>query len=162
MSDKAKVNRFYSVGENKGYSRRDMFNEILSIAQGDGTYKGEEIDLERLVAAANYELMLMDNKRKNTGEAKDPLESDYAKAIMKDVIPFVERKAKTVSQLVNEVTAAGVKSPKGGAYATAWVARVLSHLVNTSDRIVKEVVIVDKVDKDGLKGQVKATGYRLS
>lgn len=151
----AEKRKFYNTGDAKGFTKAIFFQTVLDMANG------EDVD-EKMIAlvgeAASYELEGIANRAnsKATGERKDPLESDYAKALSAAIVPLVNGNPQTAKQLIDAATAKGKVSPKGIPFAAPWVSRVL----NATPGIISEKIVVDTVDAKGLKAQREVTAYK--
>ena len=144
--------RFYNTGTAKGFTKAIFFKAVLDLANGEDI--GEMIDL--VAAAAEYELEGINLKaEKGDGEAKDPLASDYAQAIVKDVISLIGAEPMTAKELSEAATKLGKLAPSGKPYAPAWIARVAKNTVG----IVVTEKIVNKVDAKNLKSQAMVAAY---
>ena len=152
MSEKRK---FYNTGDAKGFTKAIFFNTVLAMANG------EDVD-EKLVdlvgQAAEYEIEGINARAsaKSTGEHKDPLESDYAKALSAAIVPLIDGTPRTAKELIEMATAKGKVSPKGTPFAAPWVSRVL----NATAGVTAVKKVVEKTDAKGLKAQAEVTAYK--
>lgn len=148
--------KFYNTGDAKGFTKQIFFNEVLKLA------RGEDVDAamaDLVAAAAEYELEGIASRASSsaaTGEKKDPLASDYAKALSAAIVPLVDGTPKTAKELIAAATAKGKLAPNGKEFAAPWVSRVL----NATDGVVAVKKIVDTVDAKGLKSQREVTAYK--
>lgn len=154
MADKR---RFYNCEDEgtKGFSKKVFFEYVLKMASGD-EMTDAQVDL--IARAAEYELEGIANRptKAGTGEAKDPLHSDYANALREAIVPLVGAEPKSAKELVDAATAKGKIAPSGKAFSAPWVSRVL----NTEDGIVAVKKVVETVDAKGLKAQREVTAYK--
>lgn len=151
----AEKRKFYNTGDAKGFTKGTFFQTVLDIVNGEDV----SADLTNLVAqAAQYELEGIAAKAgsKATGERKDPLESDYAKALSAAIVPLISATPQTAKELIDAATKKGAMSPKGTPFAAPWVSRVL----NATPGIVAVKKVVEKVDAKGLKSQAEVTAYK--
>lgn len=148
--------KFYNTGDAKGFTKAIFFNEVLKLARGEEV----EANMAELVAqAAEYELEGIAARATTgtaTGEKKDPLASDYAKALSAAIVPLVDGTPRTAKELVEMATSKGKVAPNGNAFAAPWVSRVL----NATAGVVAVKKIVDTVDAKGLKAQREVTAYK--
>lgn len=147
--------KFYNTGDAKGFTKQIFFNEVLKMARGEEV----EAAMAELVAqAAEYELEGIASRTttSGTGEKKDPLASDYAKALSAAIVPLVDGTPKTAKELIAAATAKGKLAPNGKDFAAPWVSRVL----NATEGVVAVKKIVDTVDAKGLKAQREVTAYK--
>lgn len=147
--------KFYNTGDAKGFTKAVFYQAVLDMANGNEVPD----DVVNLVAAAaEYELEGIANRAtaKGTGERKDPLESDYAKALSAAIVPLIGAQPKTAKELIEAADAKGLKSPKGTSFAAPWVSRVL----NATPGVVAVKKIVEKIDSKGLKSQAEVTAYK--
>lgn len=147
--------KFYNTGDAKGFTKAVFFNEVLKLARGEEV----EAAMAELVAqAAEYELEGIASRvsAAGTGEKKDPLASDYAKALSAAIVPLVDATPRTAKELVEMATAKGKVAPNGNSFAAPWVSRVL----NATEGVVAVKKIVDAVDGKGLKSQREVTAYK--
>lgn len=147
--------KFYNSGDAKGFTKAIFFATVKAMADG------EDVDqklVDLVAAAAAYEIDGIEAKSdaKATGEKKDPLESDYAKALARDIVPFIDANPKTAKELIDTATKHGKLSPKGTVYAAPWVSRVL----NATPGVTAVKKVVEKVDAKGLKSQAEVTAYK--
>lgn len=147
--------KFYNTGDAKGFTKQIFFNEVLKMARGEEV---EAAMADLVAAAAEYELegIASRTSTSGTGEKKDPLASDYAKALSAAIVPLVDGTPKTAKELIAAATAKGKLAPNGKDFAAPWVSRVL----NATDGIVAVKKIVDTVDAKGLKAQREVTAYK--
>lgn len=152
----AEKRKFYNTGDAKGFTKAIFFQTVLAMANG------EDVD-DKMVAlvaeAANYELEGIEARAgsKTTGERKDPLESDYAKALSAAIVPLIDGTPRTAKELVDMATAKGKVAPSTGkAFAAPWVSRVL----NATSGVVAVKKVVEKTDAKGLKSQAEVTAYK--
>lgn len=147
--------RFYNTGEAKGFKKRDFFETVLAVLTG------EEVSDEMIalvIKGAEYELEGMDVRAaKSSAEAKDPLQSEYAIAVREAMVPLVTAEPQTADAMIQAATDAGNLSPKGKPFANTWVHRVLQ----AEPGIQKVQMKVMRTSKEGLQGEVLATGYKL-
>jgi hypothetical protein len=145
---------FYNKDNAKGFTKAIFFNTVKAIAEGDDV---DQNLIDLVIAAAEYELegISLRSDSKATGEKKDPLESDYAKALSAAIVPLVGTDALTAKELIDLATSKGKLSPKGTPFAAPWVSRVL----NATAGVVATKKVVDKVDAKGLKSQSEVTAY---
>lgn len=151
----AEKRKFYNTGDAKGFTKAIFFQTVLAMANGEDV-SDEMVSL--VGAAAEYELEGISNRAssKATGEHKDPLESDYAKALSAAIVPFIDGTPRTAKELIEMATAKGKVSPKGTPFAAPWVSRVL----NATAGVVAVKKVVEKVDAKGLKSQAEVTAYK--
>lgn len=149
--------KFYNTGDAKGFTKAIYFATVKAMADGEDV----DANLVALVGAASqYEIDGIDAKAdsKATGEKKDPLESDYAKALSAAIVPLIgtgKENAKTAKELIDIATSKGKMSPKGTAFAAPWVSRVL----NATAGVIAVKKVVEKTDAKGLKSQAEVTAY---
>lgn len=147
--------KFYNTGDAKGFTKQKFFETVLAMASGEDV----EDSMTSLVAqAAEYELEGIANRAstKGTGEKKDPLQSEYAQALAKAIVPLVGTQPKTAKELIEMADAKGLKSPKGTSFAAPWVSRVL----NATEGVSAVKIVVDTTDAKGLKVQREVTAYK--
>lgn len=147
--------KFYNTGDAKGFTKAIFFSEVLKLARGEDV----EANMAELVAqAAEYELegIAARASTAGTGEKKDPLASDYAKALSAAIVPLVDGTPKTAKELIAAATAKGKLAPNGKEFAAPWVSRVL----NATEGVTAVKKIVDTVDSKGLKAQREVTAYK--
>lgn len=147
--------KFYNTGDAKGFTKAIFFSEVLKLARGEDV----EANMAELVAqAAEYELEGIASRASTagTGEKKDPLASDYAKALSAAIVPLVDGTPKTAKELIAAATAKGKLAPNGKEFAAPWVSRVL----NATEGVTAVKKIVDTVDSKGLKAQREVTAYK--
>lgn len=147
--------KFYNTGDAKGFTKATFYNQVLALARGEEV----EAAMAELVAqAAEYELegIAARASTAGTGEKKDPLASDYAKALSAAIVPLVDGTPKTAKELIAAATAKGKLAPNGKEFAGPWVSRVL----NATAGVVAVKKIVDTVDSKGLKAQREVTAYK--
>lgn len=153
---------FYGKGEAKGFKRLDLFNLMLAALKGEEI---EEKQLELMVKALEYEIEGAEiqaeaRKEKQAGkEKKNPLESDYAKALIRDIVPFVGTEPKSCQELADAAKAAGKVAPSGKPYMVAWIAQIL----RATPGIVEVTKVIEKVkNKDGvaLKSQSTVKAFK--
>lgn len=147
--------KFYNTGDAKGFTKAVFYNQVLALARGEEV----EAAMAELVAqAAEYELegIAARATTAGTGEKKDPLASDYAKALSAAIVPLVDGTPKTAKELIAAATAKGKLAPNGKEFAAPWVSRVL----NATAGVVAVKKIVDTVDAKGLKAQREVTAYK--
>ena len=148
--------KFYNTGDAKGFTKDIFFNEVLKLARGEDV----EAAMADLVAqAAEYELEGIAARASATGatgEKKDPLASDYAKALSAAIVPLVDGTPKTAKELIAAATAKGKLAPNGKEFAAPWVSRVL----NATEGVTAVKKIIDTVDAKGLKAQREVTAYK--
>lgn len=148
--------KFYNTGDAKGFTKAVFYNQVLALARGEEV----EAAMAELVAqAAEYELEGIAARAATagaTGEKKDPLASDYAKALSAAIVPLVDGTPKTAKELIAAATAKGKLAPNGKEFAAPWVSRVL----NATAGVVAVKKIVDTVDAKGLKAQREVTAYK--
>lgn len=149
--------KFYNTGDAKGFTKQIFYNEILKLARGEDV----EAAMADLVAqAAEYELEGIATRAStsaaSTGEKKDPLESDYAKALREAILPLVDGTPKSAQELIAAATAKGKLAPNGKSFAAPWTSRVL----NAAPGVVAVKKIVEVVDAKGLKSQREVTAYK--
>lgn len=148
--------KFYNTGDAKGFTKAIFFNEVLKLARGEDV----EAAMADLVAqAAEYELEGIAARASatgSTGEKKDPLASDYAKALSAAIVPLVDGTPKTAKELIAAATAKGQLAPNGKEFAAPWVSRVL----NATEGVTAVKKIIDTVDAKGLKAQREVTAYK--
>lgn len=147
--------KFYNSGDAKGFTKAIFFQTVAAMANG------EEVspELVSLVgAAAEYELEGIANRPTKAGSAdkKDPLQSDYAKALRAAIVPLVSETPHTAKELVDAATAKGKMAPTGKSFSGPWVSRVL----NAEPGIVCVKKIVEKTDAKGLKSQSEVNAYK--
>lgn len=146
--------KFYNSGDAKGFTKAIFFQTVLAMANGEDV---SDQMVALVGAAAEYELEGIANRpTKASGEKKDPLQSDYAKALRAAIVPFVDATPRTAKELVDAATAKGKMAPTGKAFSAPWVSRVL----NAEDGIVCVKKVVDKVDAKGLKSQSEVNAYK--
>ena len=148
--------KFYNTGDAKGFTKAIFFNEVLKLARGEDV----DANMAELVAqAAEYELEGIAARASaagTTGEKKDPLASDYAKALSAAIVPLVDGTPRTAKELVDMASAKGKVAPNGNKFAAPWVSRVL----NATEGVVAVKKIIDTVDAKGLKAQREVTAYK--
>lgn len=147
--------KFYNTGDAKGFTKASFYQTVLSIVNGEDVSD----ELIALVGqAAEYELEGIANKAgsKSAGERKDPLESDYAKALSAAIVPLITATPQTAKELIEAATKKGLVSPKGTPFAAPWVSRVL----NATAGVTAVKKVVEKVDAKGLKSQAEVTAYK--
>lgn len=147
--------KFYNTGDAKDFTKAVFYKTVLAMANGEEV----EDDLVDLVAqACEYELEGIANRPKNTktGEAKDPLQSDYAIALRKAILPFLTSNPATANDLVEKATSAGKIAPSGKPFSAPWVARVLK----VEDGVACVKAIVEKTNAKGLKSQVEVNAFK--
>ena len=146
--------KFYNTGDAKGFTKAVFFQTVLEMANGEEVAE----DLMALVAqAAEYELEgIAARVKTGTGERKDPLQSDYAKALAAAIVPLIGSDPKTAKELIALADSKGLKSPKGESFAAPWVSRVL----NATSGVVAVKKIVEKTDSKGLRSQSEVTAYK--
>lgn len=147
--------KFYNTGDAKGFTKAIFFSEVLKLARGEDV----EANMAELVAqAAEYELegIAARASTAGSGEKKDPLASDYAKALSAAIVPLVDGTPKTAKELIAAATAKGKLAPNGKEFAAPWVSRVL----NATEGVTAVKKIVDTVDSKGLKAQREVTAYK--
>ena len=151
----AEKRKFYNTGDAKGFTKAIFFQTVLAMANGEDV-SDEMVNL--VGAAAEYELEGISNRASSNanGEHKDPLESDYAKALRAAIVPFIDGTPRTAKELIEMATAKGKVSPKGTPFAAPWVSRVL----NATAGVVAVKKVVEKVDAKGLKSQSEVTAYK--
>lgn len=148
--------KFYNSGDAKGFTKAIFYDTVRAMAAGD------EVE-EKLVtlagAAAEYELegIALKSEGKPESEKKNPLESEYAKALSAAIVPLVDDEPKTAKELIEIATSKGRLSPKGTAFAAPWVSRVL----NNTPGVTPIKKIVDRVDAKGLTSQAEVTAYTI-
>jgi len=157
MKEQKEKRQFYNVGEAKGYTRRSFYEDVQAMLEGEElTDEAKEL----MAKAIEYELEGLDLKLANRKKTvKDPMDSEYAKAIINDIIPLLDSEiAYTTAELCQMATDEGLFSPTGKPYAQPWVSRVLRHpsMVNQVKIVSK---IVEKTGKNGLKAEHEITGY---
>lgn len=147
--------KFYNTGDAKGFTKAVFYQTVLAMANGEDV-SDEMISL--VAAAAEYEMEGIATRAssKSTGERKDPLESDYAKALSAAIVPLISSTPKTAKELIEMADAKGLKSPKGTSFAAPWVSRVL----NATPGVTAVKKVVEKVDAKGLKSQAEVTAYK--
>lgn len=151
--------KFYGSGDAKGFTRKDFFKAVESMANG------EDVSLEtmKLIAdAATYELegINLKSSKNAEGEKKDPLQSDYAVALTKAILPLLKNdEAFSAQELQTMATSKGMLAPSGKAFVVPWIARVLNAMENKG--IVKTSKIVEKTNNKGLKAQDQVDAYKL-
>lgn len=147
--------KFYNSGDAKGFTKAIFFATVKAMADGEDV---EQKMIDLVAAAADYELegIAAKSDAKATGEKKDPLESDYAKALAAAIIPYIDATPKTAKELVDLATKHGKLSPKGTSFSLPWCSRVC----NATPGIVAVKKVVDKVDAKGLKSQAEVTAYK--
>lgn len=151
----AEKRKFYNTGDAKGFTKAIFFDAVLKMANGEDV---EDNIVDLVAKAAEYELEGIANRAstKATGERKDPLESDYAKALSAAIVPFIDGTPRTAKELIEMATAKGKVSPKGTPFAAPWVSRVL----NATAGVVAVKKVVEKTDAKGLKSQAEVTAYK--
>jgi hypothetical protein len=147
---------FYNKGDAKGFTKAIFFQTVEAMANGEDVDPG----LVTLVgAAAAYELegISLKSDSKATGEKKDPLDSDYAKALAAAIVPLVPATGDglTAKELIELATSKNLLSPKGTPFAAPWVSRVL----NATAGVTATKKIVETKDAKGLKAQKEVTAY---
>lgn len=148
--------KFYNTGDAKGFTKAVFYNEVLKLA------RGEDVDAamaDLIVQAANYELegiAARASAAAASGEKKDPLASDYAKALTAAIVPLLDGNPKTAKELIDLATSKGKLAPNGRSFAAPWVSRVL----NATAGVVAVKKIVEVVDGKGLKSQREVTAYK--
>ena len=146
--------KFYNSGDAKGFTKAIFFQTVLAMANGEDV---SDQMVALVGAAAEYELEGIANRpTKASGEKKDPLQSDYAKALRAAIVPLVDATPRTAKELVDAATAKGKMAPTGKAFSAPWVSRVL----NAESGIVCVKKVVDKVDAKGLKSQSEVNAYK--
>lgn len=151
----AEKRKFYNTGDAKGFTKAIFFQTVLAMANGEDV-SDEMVNL--VGGAAEYELEGIANRAstKGSGERKDPLESDYAKALSAAIVPLIDGTPRTAKELIDMATAKGKVSPKGTPFAAPWVSRVL----NATAGVTAVKKVVEKVDAKGLKSQSEVTAYK--
>lgn len=147
--------KFYNTGDAKGFTKAVFFAEVLKLARGEEV----EATMADLVAqACEYEIEGIATRaaQAGTGEKKDPLQSDYAKALSAAILPLVNGDPKTAQELIDAATAKGHLAPNGKVFSGPWTARVLK----ATPGIVVVKKIVDTVDSKGLKSQREVNAYK--
>lgn len=155
MADKTTEKRkFYGTGDAKGFTKEIFYQTVKAMIDG------EEVDAakaELVAKACEYELEGIANRPKAAaGEKKDPLQSDYAKALRAAIVPLIDNTPKSATELSALATSKGKVAPSGKPFTGPWVVRVL----NNEPGIVKVNKIVEKVDAKGLKRQEEVTAYK--
>lgn len=146
--------RFYGVGDAKGFNKVSFYNTVIALIDG-AEVSDELVALTKL--AAEYELEGIANRPKtSSGEKKDPLQCDYAKALRQAILPFVDGTPRSAKELVDAASAKGKMAPTGKAFSCPWVSRVL----NAEPGIVAVKKIVEKTDAKGLRQQAEVTAYK--
>jgi hypothetical protein len=148
--------KFYNSGDAKGFTKAIFFQTVEAMANGEDVDPG----LVALVgAAASYELegIALKSNSKAPGEKKDPLDSDYAKALAAAIVPLVPTNGDglTAKELIELATNSGKLSPKGTPFAAPWVSRVL----NATEGVNAQKKVVETTDAKGLKSQKEVTAY---
>lgn len=146
--------KFYNTANAKGFTKAVFYQTVLAMANGE-TVSNE---LTSLVAGAcEYELDGIANRpSKVSTEKKDPLQSDYAKALRAAIVPFISDKPQTAKQLADAATAKGKMAPSGKPFSGPWISRVL----NAEPGVVCVKVVVEKTDAKGLKSQSEVNAYK--
>lgn len=145
---------FYNTGDAKGFTKAAFFQAVLDMANG---VEIADAQASLIAAAAEYELEGIANRaEKAAGEAKDPMQSNYAIAILEAFLPLLSDKPQTLNELIEKAEKKAIASPTGKDWSAAWVARVL----NKQESIEQVEVIVDHVDKNGLKQQRIKKAYK--
>lgn len=154
MTEKRK---FYNTGDAKGFTKAVFFNEVIKLANGEDV---ADDMIALIIGAAEYELEGIASRASATaanGEKKNPLDSDYAKALREAILPLIDNTPRTVPELVDAATAKGkLWAASGKPFAPTWVYRVL----NNEASVVAVKKIVETVDSKGLKAQREVTAYK--
>lgn len=153
MAETETKRMFYNRNEAKGFTRAHFFQAVLNLVSGETL---SEDTLELIKGACEYELDGIANRPKKVSERKDPLQSDYAKALREAIMPFVDGTPRSAQELCDLATAKGKMAPSGKAFSGPWVARVLKAEAGVAS--VKK--IVEKIDSKGLKAQVEVNGFK--
>ena len=154
MAEVATKRRFFNVDGNPG--KQKYYETIIALAQGEDVSDAMcEFVLNGTEFIVEGETLRAKTK---TGDAKNAMDSDYAKALYEVLKPLVPTTGSGVSatELFEALQKKGAKSPKDTDWAQVWIARVLN---GYPDEFTKVVKIVDKVDNEGLKKQVKTPAY---
>lgn len=147
--------KFYNTGDAKGFTKAVFFAEVQKLANGEDV---EDNILDLIAQACEYEIegIALRSDSKATGEKKDPMESDYAKALSAAIVPLLDANPKTAKELIALATKAGKVAPSGKEFAAPWVSRVL----NATAGVTAVKKVVDKTDAKGLKSQAEVTAYK--
>ncbi len=160
-TEKKEKTRFYGTGKAKDFARLDYLAIVDKVLRGEGITNMES---ELAIEATAHEIKKLENAaaKRVSGDPKDPLESEYAVALEKAIIPFLSSTPQTALELQKKMTAAGKLSPKGKDFAVTWIARVLnSEKVKAIHKVVISKKIVEKVNKDGLRNDSQCTAYNI-
>ena len=160
MTQTKEKRAFYNTGVAKGYTRRNFYEDVQAMLEGEElTDEAKEL----MAKAVDYELEGMAMKAAASKRvAKDPMDSDYAQAILRDIVPLMSRdEAFTATELADMAAAEGLFSPTGKKYANVWVSRVLANPA-MANRVKIISKVVEKVGKDGLKREAEVKAYMLA
>lgn len=152
--------KFYNSGDTKGFTKGVFFEKVHALASGV-EIEPEFVDL--IIAACVYELEGIELRAegKVPGARKDPMESDYAKALIAAITPLITAEPKSAKELIAQATKSGKLAPSGKEFSGPWVSRVLNILADdTTSGIVAIKKIVEKVDAKGLKAQSEVNAYK--
>lgn len=145
---------FYNKGEAKGFTRAVFFQTALAMANGE---RVSEDMLYLFRKACEYELEGIANRpTKDPAEKKDPLQSDYAKALRAALVPLIDSTPRSALELITLAAAKGRKAPTGKDFSGPWASRVL----NAEPGIVCVKKVIEKVDAKGLKHQEEVNAYK--
>lgn len=150
--------KFYNAGDAKGFTKAMFFQTVSAMADGDVVND----ELIRLVGeAARYEMegIELRTSEKAPGEKKDPMESDYAKALIAAIVPLLTAEPQSAKELIAAATKAGKLAPTGKEFAGPWVSRVMNALDASGNGVIAMKKVVEKTDAKGLKSQAEVTGY---
>lgn len=152
--------KFYNTGDAKGFTKAVFFAEVKKLAEGDEV---DDAMMALIAAAADYEIegIGLRSETKGTGEKKDPMESDYAKALAAAIVPLITADAKTAKELIALATKSGKLAPSGKEFAAPWVSRVLNEVAkDPANHIAAIKKVVEKTDAKGLKAQAEVSAYQ--
>lgn len=156
MSEKRK---FYNSANTKGFTKGVFYEKVHALASGV-EIEPEFVDL--IIAACAYELEGIELRaEKVPGARKDPMESDYAKALIAAMLPLITAEPKSAKELIAQATKSGKLAPSGKEFSGPWVSRVLNYLAENSENgVIAIKKIVDKIDAKGLKAQSEVNAYK--
>lgn len=147
--------KFYNSGDAKGFTKAIFFETVRAMAAGEDV---EDNMVALVEAAANYELEGIANRAstKPSGEKKNPLESDYAKALAAAIVPLIGSEPQTAQELIDQATARGQIAPSGKPFSGPWVSRVLNAM---PEQVVVTRKVVTRKDAKGLTSQTEVNAY---
>ena len=157
----AEKRRFYNTGDAKGFTKAKFFEAVKELAETGDITEVEDASIGLIIEACEYELETLAMRSKaGTGEKKDAMQSDYAQALAKAIIPLVSSTPMTTTEILEVADSKGIVSPKGTPFAAPWVSRVLSSEIGANAGIVKVQKVVEKTDSKGLKSQKEVSAYK--